>query len=481
MSQFEIYSLILCLIVFVMLVSLFSYMLAIIIKQEVKYIKSGLEDENLIKEFDTNNIKKQSKILKTFDIVFSGLFCLIFVVIFLLSLYVNCTENIYFDNTPTYRVVLTSSMESKNKKNRYLFENNLNNQLSAFDLIVTYKIPDEDELKLYDIVVYEVDGMLVVHRIVGIEEPNSSHPTQKYFLLQGDAVETPDRFPVYYSQMKGIYKGEKIPFVGSFVLFMQSPAGWLCILLVIVAMIGTPVLENKLLNARKNRYNLISQPTQNNDTQIIEENLDLNNEKTNLDSQDTSLLDTDNNDLDNTNDLDETNNVNNPNNIDTNDTNFTDIIDKNANNFIFANFEPQKSFEEKFEMISEQMKNRYNSVVQTLLKIENIRIIKSKTQHTYKYKSKCIAKVLFKGKTVNVCLGLNPKDYENTKYKFVDLSQKAKYKNYPMSLKLTSERQTRWVNELILELANKHGLNILQNPSSDVIENNFESNQKNKD
>ena len=90
--------------------------------------------------------------------------------------------------------------------------------------------------------------MFVIHRIVGIEKPNEQHPNAWHFLLQGDAVETPDRFPVLYEQMQGIYEGERVPFVGSFVLFMQSPAGWLCILLVLFAMIATPIVEKKLIS-----------------------------------------------------------------------------------------------------------------------------------------------------------------------------------------------------------------------------------------
>ena len=76
-------------------------------------------------------------------------------------------------------------------------------------------LPKEEDLKLYDIVVYKQDDIYVVHRIVGIEEPNEKHPNERYFLLQGDAVDSPDRFPVKYSQMQGIYTDEKIPFVGS--------------------------------------------------------------------------------------------------------------------------------------------------------------------------------------------------------------------------------------------------------------------------
>ena len=257
MTEFEIYTLILCLVVFVLLVSIFSYMLAILIKQFIKHIKFGLEDESILKEFNSENTKKQNKLSKAVNIIVNGLICFFFGVIFLSSLYINCSQNVYVEDLPTYRVVLTSSMETKYKGNKYLFDNNINNQISAFDLIATYKIPKEKDLKLYDIVVYEFDEMLVIHRIVGIEEPNEVHPDCRYFLMQGDAVSSPDPFPVKYSQMKGIYRNKKVPFVGSFVLFMQSPAGWICMLLVVVAMIVTPILENTLLKKRKQRYALL--------------------------------------------------------------------------------------------------------------------------------------------------------------------------------------------------------------------------------
>lgn len=257
MTKLEIYSLILCLIVFVVLVCVLSYMLAIIVKQAFKHIEAGLDDERILKEYNANCAKKRSKYSKAVNVALNILLCVFFGAIFLSSLYISCTQNVYFDNVPTYRVVLTSSMESKNEKNEYLLNNNLNNQLSAFDLIVTYKIPKEEDLKLYDIVVYEVDGILVVHRIVGIEEPNASHPNERHFLLQGDAVGSPDRFPVRYSQMKGIYKGGKIPFIGSFILFMQSPAGYLCLLLVLVEMISSPIITKKIVAAEQVRLALI--------------------------------------------------------------------------------------------------------------------------------------------------------------------------------------------------------------------------------
>lgn len=137
-------------------------------------------------------------------------------------------------------------MAQKYKDNRYLSQNGLDDQIQMFDLIVTEPLPAEEDLKLYDIVVYETENGLVIHRIVSIEEPNASHPNERYFRLRGDANKYSDSYPVYYSQMRAIYRGERIPFIGNFIMFLQAPAGWLCILLILFAQITTPIVEKKV-------------------------------------------------------------------------------------------------------------------------------------------------------------------------------------------------------------------------------------------
>lgn len=260
MTDYEIYVFILCLIVFLMLTGMSILCLSIITRQSLRLIRGGLEDEKILAEYRKKKARKPStKYLRFADRVFTGLICLVFAVLFLGSVLIQCTEGSRCGQIPTYRVVKTGSMAEKHEKNTYLQENNLNDQLQTFDLIRTEKLPAEMDLQLYDIVVYEVDGILLVHRIVKIEEPNESHPDCRHFMLQGDAVEAPDRYPVLYKQMRAIYRGNKIPFIGSFVMFMQSPAGWLCIFLIVTAIIATPILERKLQKEKDARLALYQQ------------------------------------------------------------------------------------------------------------------------------------------------------------------------------------------------------------------------------
>lgn len=249
----ETYILILCIIVYVMMASVSLAVIVALTKMSLKLIRHGAEDEQIIKEKQ----KKRNKNGNFFDMLISALFCVVFACAFLFSAYVNVSGNAYFDDIPTIKVVNSSSMSKKHEKNEYLFKNNLNDQFDTFDVVLTYKIPDEFDLKLYDVVVYEMEDILVIHRIVEIEEPNAQHPNERYFRTQGDNVETADRFPVHYSQMRAIYRGERIPFVGSFINFMQSPAGWLCMILMLAATVATPIIDRKLTKARAVRYALL--------------------------------------------------------------------------------------------------------------------------------------------------------------------------------------------------------------------------------
>ncbi len=251
MTAYETYVFILCFIVFTLFTLLFSYVIATIMKQKIKLIKHGLEDVEIKKEQDKQ--AKTSRVATIFVNAVSLLVCVALLTVFAFSLHLHFTKDKEPNGIPSLKVVKTSSMATKNKKNTYLFENDLNDQIKTFDLIVTHHLPKEEDLELYDVVVYKMEDTYIIHRIVGIEEPNEKHPDCRHFLLQGDAVLNSDQFPVLYSQMQGIYNGERVPFVGSFILFMQSPAGWLCIILILFAIIVTPILERKLENEAKIR------------------------------------------------------------------------------------------------------------------------------------------------------------------------------------------------------------------------------------
>ncbi len=253
MTDFELYGFILCLIVLLAFTLVFTVTIGWIAILKLKLIREGIDDEKIEDEYLENQSKSTPLALKILSGVFPFVVCVVLVIAFIFSMNMTLNEKEPVGDIPVLKVVTSGSMASKYEGNEYLFENNIDNQLQTFDLILTHKLPGEYDLELYDIVVYEVEGSLVIHRIVGIEEPNSKHPDERHFLLQGDAVQFPDRFPVRYSQMKAIYLGDRTPFIGSFIVFMQSPAGMLCVLLILLTTLIVPLLECIFNRAKKRR------------------------------------------------------------------------------------------------------------------------------------------------------------------------------------------------------------------------------------
>lgn len=256
MTGYEIYTFILCTVVLVSLTALFVVFLKMLVKFYLKLVRNGIEDEAILAEAEND---KSVTAIDIINNIVSAIVCIVLIVAFLFSLTVRLTENKHPFGLSTLTVVKSSSMSYKEDCNEYLFKNALDDQFDTFDILIVDQLPDEFELELYDVVVYESkDGTSIVHRIVAIEEPNASHPDCRHFKFQGDAVQISDRYPVLYEQMKGIYSGDRIRFIGSFVMFMQSPAGWICILLVVLAIIATPIVEKKIEYEKSLRLALLA-------------------------------------------------------------------------------------------------------------------------------------------------------------------------------------------------------------------------------
>ena len=252
----ETYVIVVCIIVFALFVLVFSTMIGMIQNLTLKVVRLGGLDNRIEREIARSRRCSRgvcAKISKIVNVLLSLILLVIFGAAFLMALSTADDPNAKVGSVPQMKIVLSQSMSKQHEKNTYLEENDLNNQFSMYDLLIIRELPAEEELELYDIIVYEIEGELVVHRIIGIEEPNSKH-SERHFLLKGDASPYEDKFPVTYSQMRGIWEGEQVKFIGSFFLFMRSPGGYLCLILAIFAAIVSPILESGLWRAKKRRW-----------------------------------------------------------------------------------------------------------------------------------------------------------------------------------------------------------------------------------
>lgn len=253
MAGYDKYIIVVCLIVFIALTAMFAVLITSIIKMRLKVIKGGLADSEILKQEQQVNKAKHTHAARSIaNEILSIFFCALMLLVFGLSIGTRIASSNKVGDTPIVKVVKSGSMATVYEKNEYIVKNNLTNQIKRYDLITLFKLPEENDLKVYDVVMYETNGICVIHRIVAIEEPDEKH-NERYFLLQGDANQYPDKFPVKYSQMLGIYKNNRVPYVGSFVDFMQSPVGYLCILLIVFSCVISPIADKKLDKAIEER------------------------------------------------------------------------------------------------------------------------------------------------------------------------------------------------------------------------------------
>ena len=106
-----------------------------------------------------------------------------------------------------------------------------------------------------------------------------------------------------------------------------------------------------------------------------------------------------------------------------------------------------KTIEEKLNEADEELLKQYKEICDLIASFENIKRYQNKKNISYKYKRKPIMKILIKGKTLNVYLPLSCKEFKESKYVFIDES--LKNNDYPMRIRITSNRQLRYTKELI--------------------------------
>lgn len=101
-----------------------------------------------------------------------------------------------------------------------------------------------EELEVGDVIAYMNGGATVTHRITAIDTNTDG---DLLFTTKGDANNAEDTTPVTEEQLVGIYRW-RIPKVGDFALFLQTPLGMLLF-------VGVPVLAFLIYDIiRRQRY-----------------------------------------------------------------------------------------------------------------------------------------------------------------------------------------------------------------------------------
>lgn len=121
------------------------------------------------------------------------------------------------------------------------------------------------------------------------------------------------------------------------------------------------------------------------------------------------------------------------------------------------------SFEAKLLQTAEENKAYYRQILQTLNSY-GVKTSRSWKQDRIYLGRKTYGILLFKGKRLCVAMALDPKAYEDTKYKGIDLSEIKRFADTPMLIKLTSDRKLKYCVELLEILCKENGLKPSDNP-----------------
>jgi len=115
------------------------------------------------------------------------------------------------------------------------------------------------------------------------------------------------------------------------------------------------------------------------------------------------------------------------------------------------------SFKSKLILSANEVKNYYKEIYAHATSF-GVKVRKSWGKETIYLGRKVFAILTFKGKKLCVSFALNPKDYENSKYFFKDVSEVKKFEKTPLLMKITSSRKVKYTKELLNLIFANNGL-----------------------
>ena len=122
MTSHELYTFVLCCIVFSIFTVLFSVMIGYLTSLNLKLIRHGAMDEKILTEYQKRLEDGQSGWGVFFDRFISIVLCAVMCVVFAFSVYMKVNEDKPAQSIPSIKVVQSASMAKKHEKNEYLFE-----------------------------------------------------------------------------------------------------------------------------------------------------------------------------------------------------------------------------------------------------------------------------------------------------------------------------------------------------------------------
>ena len=251
MNSFELIALLVTAVGVASFATIFTILYRTYAKSAVAEYEAGKCDVELIDETILTNIKNAKKHRRVFRKIKQVLFWVILALLvpfMLISVYSKIVDGVAMINGHGMIAVASGSMSEKNEANPYLA--NINNQFNTYDMIMLEKVESTNDLQLYDVIAYVNDeGVNIIHRIVGFQQTSSGIR----FVTRGDSNNADDEYKPSMDDVLGEYTGKRIPYIGVFLMFLQSYSGIITVAAVIYCLIMIESMGNKIYDVREDR------------------------------------------------------------------------------------------------------------------------------------------------------------------------------------------------------------------------------------
>ena len=108
----------------------------------------------------------------------------------------------------------------------------------------------------------------------------------------------------------------------------------------------------------------------------------------------------------------------------------------------------------------EKMQDFYTDIKNAFSELTGVKTRLSRHCENFRYHAERIAKLNVGGKTLTLYLALDPSAYEDSKYRYEDVSDRKTYIETPMKIRITSKRMVKYCKELLADLAAKFSITI---------------------
>ncbi len=108
----------------------------------------------------------------------------------------------------------------------------------------------------------------------------------------------------------------------------------------------------------------------------------------------------------------------------------------------------------------EKMQDFYTDLKNAFAELTGVKARLSRHCENFRFHLDRIAKLNVGGKTLTLYLALDPAAYEDSKYRYEDVSDRKTYTETPMKIRITSKRMVKYARELLLDLAAKFSITV---------------------